>query len=142
MSVEVSDAVGGGAETCPIGRVLFESRQALIGLLPALIDVAVVKMVAGIIGGDVRVHPKTLAFHSRDGIGRSNVAERRVKNRIVNTGREAGIKLIPEGAALHVVAEFSHWPELAGVDIPKMIGIEDVVGDVFGGGSKIQLALL
>src|ERR1019366_8543314 len=95
VSVEVSDAVGGGAETRPIGWVLLESRQALVGLLPALIDVAVVKMVARIIGEDVRVHPEALAFHGRDGIGRCNVAERRVKNRVVNTGREAGVKLVP-----------------------------------------------
>ena len=142
MRVKVSDAVGCRAKTRPVGRITLESRKALVDLLPALIDVAVVKMVAGIIGGDVRVHPDALAFDSRNRIRRNDVTESLVKKRVVNTGREAGVELVPEGPARHVIVQFSHGPKLSGIDIPKMIGVEDVVRDVFGCRSKFQPALL
>ena len=119
------------AEAAPIVVVLPELRQAGIRHGPTRVNVTVIEVVARVVGKDIRIEPEALALNRAQGSGRNQVGQRLVEDGIVDAGGEARVELVPEASLQAILLEVPSPGDVTRLDHPQVVGVEDVVGDVF-----------
>ena len=88
--------MNGGTEAVPVGVVRVECGKACVYPGPAIGDVAVVEMVARVVGEDVDVEHQAFTFDNAEGGSGNFAAESLIVNGVVDPGGKAGIKFVPK----------------------------------------------
>jgi hypothetical protein len=98
---------------------------------PTRVDITVIEVVARIVGEDIRIEPQALPFDRAQGAGRNQIRQGLIENGVVNAGGKARVELGPEASLLAILLEVPPPGDVSRLDDPQVVGVEDVVGDVF-----------
>src|SRR5262249_50113922 len=99
-----------------------------------VINVAVIEVIARVVCGNVDVEPKALALDGRESGRGNSIAQSGVEDGGMHFGGEPRIEPVPEIPTLDaVILEAQPRVKVGRADGPQMVGVEDVVRNVFAG---------